>query len=142
MSASELRDLGEIRARLLGHRPVIRGETCYFVKEFEEKRGAPAMRVVENQKNRVGEAGERALPRCRRCAGEQPAERGDGCGGPEPPRRSRTSQSSRPFKNRTTAATDKRENADLRPVTPASRLASALSSAVYSAALCRGSESW
>lgn len=75
MSASELRDLGEIRARLLGHRPVIRGETCYFVKEFEEKRGAPAMRVVENRKNRVGEAGERALPRCRRCAGEQPAER-------------------------------------------------------------------
>jgi hypothetical protein len=28
-------DLGEIHSRLLDHRPVIQGETRYFVKEFE-----------------------------------------------------------------------------------------------------------
>uniref|UniRef100_A0A452FCM4 Biogenesis of lysosome-related organelles complex 1 subunit 5 n=1 Tax=Capra hircus TaxID=9925 RepID=A0A452FCM4_CAPHI len=32
-----IRDLGEIHSRLLDHRPVIQGETRYFVKEFEEK---------------------------------------------------------------------------------------------------------
>uniref|UniRef100_A0A8D2CYC2 Biogenesis of lysosome-related organelles complex 1 subunit 5 n=1 Tax=Sciurus vulgaris TaxID=55149 RepID=A0A8D2CYC2_SCIVU len=32
-----IKDLGEIRSRLLDHRPVIQGETHYFVKEFEEK---------------------------------------------------------------------------------------------------------
>uniref|UniRef100_A0A8C2RMU8 Biogenesis of lysosome-related organelles complex 1 subunit 5 n=1 Tax=Capra hircus TaxID=9925 RepID=A0A8C2RMU8_CAPHI len=30
-----IRDLGEIHSRLLDHRPVIQGETRYFVKEFE-----------------------------------------------------------------------------------------------------------
>ncbi|KAB0372376.1 hypothetical protein FD755_016168 [Muntiacus reevesi] len=34
-----IKDLGEIHSRLLDHRPVIQGETHYFVKEFEEKRG-------------------------------------------------------------------------------------------------------
>uniref|UniRef100_A0AC11E317 Biogenesis of lysosomal organelles complex 1 subunit 5 n=1 Tax=Ovis aries TaxID=9940 RepID=A0AC11E317_SHEEP len=32
-----IRDLGEIHSRLLDHRPVIQGETRYFVKEFECK---------------------------------------------------------------------------------------------------------
>uniref|UniRef100_A0A452V4D7 Biogenesis of lysosome-related organelles complex 1 subunit 5 n=1 Tax=Ursus maritimus TaxID=29073 RepID=A0A452V4D7_URSMA len=32
-----IKDLGEIHSRLLDHRPVVRGETRYFVKEFEEK---------------------------------------------------------------------------------------------------------
>uniref|UniRef100_A0A8C9UVK9 Biogenesis of lysosome-related organelles complex 1 subunit 5 n=1 Tax=Spermophilus dauricus TaxID=99837 RepID=A0A8C9UVK9_SPEDA len=32
-----IKDLGEIHSRLLDHRPVIQGETRYFVKEFEEK---------------------------------------------------------------------------------------------------------
>ncbi|XP_032196953.1 biogenesis of lysosome-related organelles complex 1 subunit 5 isoform X2 [Mustela erminea] len=30
-----IKDLGEIHSRLLDHRPVIQGETRYFVKEFE-----------------------------------------------------------------------------------------------------------
>ncbi|KAG9479276.1 hypothetical protein GDO78_012768 [Eleutherodactylus coqui] len=29
------RDIGEIHSRLLDHRPVIQGETRYFIKEFE-----------------------------------------------------------------------------------------------------------
>ncbi|XP_006761191.1 PREDICTED: biogenesis of lysosome-related organelles complex 1 subunit 5 isoform X2 [Myotis davidii] len=32
-----IKDLGEIHSRLLDHRPVIQGETRYFVKEFECK---------------------------------------------------------------------------------------------------------
>uniref|UniRef100_A0A4W2C626 Biogenesis of lysosome-related organelles complex 1 subunit 5 n=1 Tax=Bos indicus x Bos taurus TaxID=30522 RepID=A0A4W2C626_BOBOX len=32
-----IKDLGEIHSRLLDHRPVIQGETHYFVKEFECK---------------------------------------------------------------------------------------------------------
>lgn len=34
-----IKGLGGIQSRLLHHRPVIQGETCYFVKELEEKRG-------------------------------------------------------------------------------------------------------
>uniref|UniRef100_A0A7N5JHM8 Biogenesis of lysosome-related organelles complex 1 subunit 5 n=1 Tax=Ailuropoda melanoleuca TaxID=9646 RepID=A0A7N5JHM8_AILME len=30
-----IKDLGEIHSRLLDHRPVVQGETRYFVKEFE-----------------------------------------------------------------------------------------------------------
>ncbi|XP_023368041.1 biogenesis of lysosome-related organelles complex 1 subunit 5 isoform X2 [Otolemur garnettii] len=32
-----IKDLGEIHSRLLDHRPVIQGETRYFIKEFECK---------------------------------------------------------------------------------------------------------
>ncbi|XP_032971851.1 biogenesis of lysosome-related organelles complex 1 subunit 5 isoform X2 [Rhinolophus ferrumequinum] len=32
-----IKDLGEIHSRLLDHRPVVQGETRYFVKEFECK---------------------------------------------------------------------------------------------------------
>ena len=38
-----IKDLREIHSRLLDHRPVIQGETHYFVKEFEEKRGLQEM---------------------------------------------------------------------------------------------------
>ncbi|XP_019581861.2 biogenesis of lysosome-related organelles complex 1 subunit 5 [Rhinolophus sinicus] len=34
-----IKGLGGIQSRLLHHRPVIQGETCYFVKELEEKHG-------------------------------------------------------------------------------------------------------
>ncbi|KAJ1068355.1 PREDICTED: biogenesis of lysosome-related organelles complex 1 subunit 5 [Capra hircus] len=60
-----IRDLGEIHSRLLDHRPVIQGETRYFVKEFEEKRGLREMRVLENLKNMIRETNEHTLPTCR-----------------------------------------------------------------------------
>ncbi|XP_052504851.1 biogenesis of lysosome-related organelles complex 1 subunit 5 isoform X2 [Budorcas taxicolor] len=60
-----IRDLGEIHSRLLDHRPVIQGETRYFVKEFEEKRGLREMRVLENLKNVIHETNEHTLPTCR-----------------------------------------------------------------------------
>ncbi|KAI5932286.1 biogenesis of lysosome-related organelles complex 1 subunit 5 [Manis javanica] len=60
-----IKDLGEIHSRLLDHRPVIQGETRYFVKEFEEKRGLREMRVIENLKNMIHEANEHTLPKCR-----------------------------------------------------------------------------
>ncbi|CAK6441428.1 unnamed protein product [Pipistrellus nathusii] len=60
-----IKDLGEIHSRLLDHRPVIQGETRYFVKEFEEKRGLREMRVLENLKNMIHETNDHALPKCR-----------------------------------------------------------------------------
>ncbi|XP_062953002.1 biogenesis of lysosome-related organelles complex 1 subunit 5 isoform X3 [Cynocephalus volans] len=60
-----IKDLGEIHSRLLDHRPVIQGETRYFVKEFEEKRGLREMRVLENLKNMIHETNEHTLPKCR-----------------------------------------------------------------------------
>ncbi|XP_010834147.1 PREDICTED: biogenesis of lysosome-related organelles complex 1 subunit 5 [Bison bison bison] len=60
-----IKDLGEIHSRLLDHRPVIQGETRYFVKEFEEKRGLREMRVLENLKNMIRETNEHTLPTCR-----------------------------------------------------------------------------
>ncbi|XP_036206123.1 biogenesis of lysosome-related organelles complex 1 subunit 5 isoform X2 [Myotis myotis] len=60
-----IKDLGEIHSRLLDHRPVIQGETRYFVKEFEEKRGLREMRVLENLKNMILETNEHTLPKCR-----------------------------------------------------------------------------
>ncbi|XP_075411396.1 biogenesis of lysosome-related organelles complex 1 subunit 5 [Tenrec ecaudatus] len=59
-----IKDLGEIHSRLLDHRPVIQGETRYFVKEFEEKRGLREMRVLENLKNVIRETNEDTLPKC------------------------------------------------------------------------------
>uniref|UniRef100_A0A8C3W7W7 Biogenesis of lysosome-related organelles complex 1 subunit 5 n=1 Tax=Catagonus wagneri TaxID=51154 RepID=A0A8C3W7W7_9CETA len=59
-----IKDLGEIHSRLLDHRPVIQGETRYFVKEFEEKRGLREMRVLENLKNMIHETNEHTLPLC------------------------------------------------------------------------------
>ncbi|XP_004628432.1 biogenesis of lysosome-related organelles complex 1 subunit 5 isoform X1 [Octodon degus] len=60
-----IKDLGEIQSRLLDHRPVIQGETRYFVKEFEEKRGLRELRVLENLKNMIHETSEHTLPQCR-----------------------------------------------------------------------------
>ncbi|KAL4837475.1 hypothetical protein H8958_001929 [Nasalis larvatus] len=60
-----IKDLGEVHSRLLDHRPVIQGETRYFVKEFEEKRGLREMRVLENLKNMIHETNEHTLPKCR-----------------------------------------------------------------------------
>ncbi|NP_001091226.1 biogenesis of lysosome-related organelles complex 1 subunit 5 [Xenopus laevis] len=65
-SATQLviKDIGEIHSRLLDHRPVIQGETRYFIKEFEEKRGLREMRVLENLRNSISETNEHALPKC------------------------------------------------------------------------------
>ncbi|XP_036623388.1 biogenesis of lysosome-related organelles complex 1 subunit 5 [Trichosurus vulpecula] len=60
-----IKDLGEIHSRLLDHRPIIQGETRYFVKEFEEKRGLREVRVLENLKNVIQETSEQILPKCR-----------------------------------------------------------------------------
>nr|XP_051711838.1 biogenesis of lysosome-related organelles complex 1 subunit 5 isoform X2 [Oryctolagus cuniculus] len=46
-----IKDLGEIHSRLLDHRPVIQGETRYFVKEFECKR-LMTQSVDSNRENR------------------------------------------------------------------------------------------
>ncbi|XP_053442436.1 biogenesis of lysosome-related organelles complex 1 subunit 5-like [Nycticebus coucang] len=43
-----IKDLGEIHSRLLDHRPVIQGETRYFVKEFEGVRSCSVTRPVCN----------------------------------------------------------------------------------------------
>ncbi|XP_075682770.1 biogenesis of lysosome-related organelles complex 1 subunit 5 [Rhinoderma darwinii] len=59
-----IKDVGEIHSRLLDHRPIIQGETRYFIKEFEEKRGHREMRVLENVKNSVSETSDHLLPRC------------------------------------------------------------------------------
>nr|XP_056710244.1 biogenesis of lysosome-related organelles complex 1 subunit 5 [Euleptes europaea] len=59
-----LKDVGEIYSRLLDHRPVIQGESRYFIKEFEEKRGFREVRVLENLKNTVFEANDQTLPKC------------------------------------------------------------------------------
>nr|XP_004666207.1 biogenesis of lysosome-related organelles complex 1 subunit 5 [Jaculus jaculus] len=59
-----VKDLGEIHSRLLDHRPVIQGETRYFVKEFEEKRGLRELRVLENLKTMIQETSEHTLPTC------------------------------------------------------------------------------
>ncbi|XP_073534848.1 biogenesis of lysosome-related organelles complex 1 subunit 5 isoform X2 [Phyllobates terribilis] len=58
------RDIGEIHSRLLDHRPIIQGETRYFIKEFEEKRGHRELRVLENVKNSISETSNHVLPRC------------------------------------------------------------------------------
>ncbi|XP_061035028.1 biogenesis of lysosome-related organelles complex 1 subunit 5-like isoform X2 [Eubalaena glacialis] len=49
-----IKDLGEIHSRLLEHRPVIQGETRYFVKEFEEKHCKQLLTrsVDSNRRNR------------------------------------------------------------------------------------------
>ncbi|XP_037679255.1 biogenesis of lysosome-related organelles complex 1 subunit 5-like [Choloepus didactylus] len=59
-----IKDLGEIQSRLLDHRPVIQGETRYFVKEFEEKCSLQEMRVLENLKNMIHKTNEQTLPKC------------------------------------------------------------------------------
>ncbi|XP_060045178.1 biogenesis of lysosome-related organelles complex 1 subunit 5 isoform X5 [Erinaceus europaeus] len=43
-----IKDLGEIHSRLLDHRPVIQGETRYFVKEFECKQ--PLIQSVDSNR--------------------------------------------------------------------------------------------
>ncbi|KAM4028764.1 biogenesis of lysosome-related organelles complex 1 subunit 5 [Anomaloglossus baeobatrachus] len=58
------RDIGEIHSRLLDHRPIIQGETRYFIKEFEEKRGHRELRVLENVKTSISETSDHVLPRC------------------------------------------------------------------------------
>ncbi|KAM9308620.1 biogenesis of lysosome-related organelles complex 1 subunit 5 [Gastrophryne carolinensis] len=63
-SQQVFRDVGEIHSRLLDHRPVIHGETRYFIKEFEEKRGHRELRVLENMKNSISESSDHVLPKC------------------------------------------------------------------------------
>ncbi|XP_073423114.1 biogenesis of lysosome-related organelles complex 1 subunit 5 isoform X1 [Dendrobates tinctorius] len=58
------RDIGEIHSRLLDHRPIIQGETRYFIKEFEEKRAHRELRVLENVKSSISETSDHVLPRC------------------------------------------------------------------------------
>uniref|UniRef100_A0A803JPZ8 Biogenesis of lysosome-related organelles complex 1 subunit 5 n=1 Tax=Xenopus tropicalis TaxID=8364 RepID=A0A803JPZ8_XENTR len=64
MQQQQFNDIGEIHSRLLDHRPVIQGETRYFIKEFEEKRGLREMRVLENLRNSISETNEHDLPKC------------------------------------------------------------------------------
>ncbi|KAM5156897.1 biogenesis of lysosome-related organelles complex 1 subunit 5 [Mantella aurantiaca] len=59
-----IKDVGEIHSRLLDHRPILHGETRYFIKEFEEKRGYRELRVLENVKNSISESNDPILPKC------------------------------------------------------------------------------
>lgn len=59
-----IKDLGEIHSRLLDHRPIIQGETRYFLKEFEEKRGLRELRALEKLRTLIGETSEQTLPTC------------------------------------------------------------------------------
>ncbi|XP_055964484.1 biogenesis of lysosome-related organelles complex 1 subunit 5 [Sorex fumeus] len=59
-----IKDIGEIHSRLLDHRPVIQGETRYFLKEFEEKRGLRELRALEKLRSVTGETSEQTLPTC------------------------------------------------------------------------------
>uniref|UniRef100_A0A3Q4API7 Biogenesis of lysosome-related organelles complex 1 subunit 5 n=1 Tax=Mola mola TaxID=94237 RepID=A0A3Q4API7_MOLML len=50
--------VGDIRSRLLDHKPVINAEIRYFVKEFEEKRGHRESRLLESVNKMVVETNE------------------------------------------------------------------------------------
>lgn len=58
-----IKDVAEIHCRLLNHRPFIQGETRYFIKEFEEKRGHREIRVLRNLKTSLCETKEQTLPK-------------------------------------------------------------------------------
>lgn len=60
-----IKGLGGIQSRFLDHRPVIQGETRYFVKEFKDKRGLRELQVLENLRNMIHERNEHTLPKCR-----------------------------------------------------------------------------
>lgn len=64
-----IKDLGEVHARLLDHRPIVQGEARYFVKEFEERRGLRELRVLENLRGTIEETARLGLPRCRDALG-------------------------------------------------------------------------
>ncbi|XP_034718592.1 biogenesis of lysosome-related organelles complex 1 subunit 5 [Etheostoma cragini] len=56
------KDVGDIQSRLLDHRPIINAEVCYFVREFEEKRGHRESRLLDNLNKMVLETNEQILP--------------------------------------------------------------------------------
>uniref|UniRef100_A0A4W5K6Q0 Biogenesis of lysosome-related organelles complex 1 subunit 5 n=1 Tax=Hucho hucho TaxID=62062 RepID=A0A4W5K6Q0_9TELE len=60
----DLLDVGDIQSRLIDHRPVVHGEICYFVREFEEKRGFRERRFLDNLNKMVVETNEQSLPKC------------------------------------------------------------------------------
>ncbi|XP_049621156.1 biogenesis of lysosome-related organelles complex 1 subunit 5 [Suncus etruscus] len=59
-----IKDLGEIHSRLFDHRPVIQGETRFFLREFEEKRGLRELRSLEKLRNLTQETSQDTLPMC------------------------------------------------------------------------------
>lgn len=59
-----IKDLGEIHSRLFDHRPVIQGETRFFLREFEEKRGLRELRSLEKLRNITQETSQDTLPMC------------------------------------------------------------------------------
>ncbi|XP_071959467.1 biogenesis of lysosome-related organelles complex 1 subunit 5-like [Antedon mediterranea] len=59
-----LKDIGEIQARLLDHRPVIQGEIRYFVKEFEGRRSNREMKKLRKIQEHTNELNDRILPQC------------------------------------------------------------------------------
>ncbi|XP_063307814.1 biogenesis of lysosome-related organelles complex 1 subunit 5 [Pelobates fuscus] len=59
-----IKDVGEIHSRLLDHRPFIQGETRYFIKEFEEKRGHREISFLGNFNNSISETKENTLTEC------------------------------------------------------------------------------
>ncbi|XP_039982309.1 biogenesis of lysosome-related organelles complex 1 subunit 5 [Xiphias gladius] len=57
-----VKDVGDIQSRLLHHRPIINAEICYFVREFEEKRGHRESRLLNNLSKMVVETNDQMLP--------------------------------------------------------------------------------
>ncbi|XP_069106010.1 biogenesis of lysosome-related organelles complex 1 subunit 5-like [Argopecten irradians] len=57
-----VKDVSELHARLLDHRPVLQGHINYFVKEFEEKRGDREKERLEKASIELKAMNETLLP--------------------------------------------------------------------------------
>ncbi|XP_071804036.1 biogenesis of lysosome-related organelles complex 1 subunit 5-like [Asterias amurensis] len=64
MVENVIKDLGEIHARLLDHKPVVQGEIRFFIKEFENKRNDREQKRLERIEHQLGELNEKTFPSC------------------------------------------------------------------------------
>ncbi|XP_022083305.1 biogenesis of lysosome-related organelles complex 1 subunit 5-like [Acanthaster planci] len=64
MVENVIKDLGEIHARLLDHKPVIQGEIRFFIKEFEGKRNDREQKRLERIATQMKDLNEKIFPGC------------------------------------------------------------------------------
>ncbi|XP_038052124.1 biogenesis of lysosome-related organelles complex 1 subunit 5-like [Patiria miniata] len=64
MVEAVIKDLGEIHARLLDHKPVVQGEIRFFIKEFEGKRNDREQKRLERINNQMKDLNEKVFPGC------------------------------------------------------------------------------
>ncbi|XP_060066826.1 biogenesis of lysosome-related organelles complex 1 subunit 5-like [Ylistrum balloti] len=57
-----VKDISELHARLLDHRPVLQGHINYFIKEFEEKRGDREQERLDKISKEIMKMNETLLP--------------------------------------------------------------------------------